>query len=350
MKRRVLALCCAFAAAVAAGSHSAKAADGKACGEDGPLHYVCGANNVEDMIQVPGTRWLIGSNMYVGRTPKTGTDGLYLIDSDAKTVQRATIALGPEPKRGPFAGCAPPDLSKLASHGLELRPGKGGQHTLYAVNHGGRETIEVFRVDANKATPAITWTGCLKSPPNAWLNSIAALPDGGLAFSRFGDIDHLDMVPVFKGEDTGFVYIWEPSTGFKELPNSKMSGTNGMLVSADGRWLYVNDQGRWRIARLDLRGSQPPAYVKLDFHPDNLRWAPDGAILAAGQIIQVGGSLGAANGWGVARVDPKTMTAKPLMNEPGRPGFSNGTVALEVGKTLWLGTFRGDRIAYVTLK
>jgi hypothetical protein len=352
MRRLALALCLAVAMAAVAGSQASRAAGGRACGGDGPLHYVCGATNVEDMIQVPGTRWVIGTNMYVGRTPKGGTDGLYLIDTDAKTVEPAAITLGPEPDSGPFAGCAPPDLSKLASHGLELRAGMGGRHTLYAVNHGGRETIEVFRVEASpgKGKPAITWTGCLKSPPNAWLNSIAALPDGGLAFSRFADLDHLDMVPVFKGEDTGFVYIWRPGQGFKELPNSKMSGTNGLLVSPDGRWLYVNDQGRWRIARLDLRGGQPPVYVKLDFRPDNLRWAPDGSILAAGQVIQVGGSLGAANGWGVARLDTRTMTAKPLMNEPGRPGFSNGTVALQVGKTLWLGAFRGDRIAYVPIK
>ena len=355
MKRLALALSCAVAMAAAAGPHAARAAEGKACGEDGPLRYVCGAANVEDMIQIPGTRWLVGSNMYVGRTPKEGTAGLYLIDSDAKTVEPAAIAPGPEPRDGPFAGCAPPDLSKLASHGLELRLGNGGRHTLYAVNHGGRETIEVFRVEAapgrtKRDKPAITWTGCLKAPPNAWLNSIAALPDGGLMFSKFADLDHLDMVPVLKGEDTGFVYIWEPGRGFRELPNSRMSGTNGLLVSPDGRWLYVNDQGRWRIAHLDLRGKAPPAYVKLDFRPDNLRWAPDGTILAAGQIIQVGGSLGAANGWGVARLDPKTMIARPVMNEPGRPGFSNGTVALQVGKTLWLGTFRGDRIAYVPMK
>lgn len=345
------ALLCALSLTAALGlTAKTRAAEGKACGADGPLHYICGAANVEDMIQVPGTRWIVGSNMYVGRTPATGTDRLYLIDSAARTVEPAAIVLGPEPRDGPFAGCAPPDLNKLASHGLELRPGKGGVHTLYAVNHGGRETIEVFRIEAGKGKPAITWTGCLKSPPNAWLNSIAALPDGGLAFSMFAPLDHLDMVPVFEGKDTGFVYIWHPSTGFRPLPNSNMSGTNGLLVSPDARWLYVNDQGRLRVARLDLKGAEPATYAKLDFRPDNLRWAPDGTILAAGQVIQVGGSLGAANGWGVARLDPKTMTSKPVLNEPGRPDFSNGTVALQVGKTLWLGTFRGDRIATVDLK
>jgi hypothetical protein len=86
------------------------------------------------------------------------------------------------------------------------------------------------------------------------------------------------------------------------------------------------------------------------FRPDNLRWAPDGTILAAGQIIAVDGSLAAANGWGVARIDPQTMAVTPVMTEPGRSEFSNGTVALQVGKTLWLGTFRGDRVAYAPVK
>ena len=345
------ALLCALALSAALGAGAkARAAEGKACGQDGPLNYICGANNVEDMIRVPGTRWLIGSNMYVGRTPKTGTDRMYLIDSHARTVEPAAVALSPEPKDGPFAGCAPPDLATLATHGLELRPGKGGHHTLYAINHGGRETLEVFDIDARGDRPKVAWTGCLKAPDKAWLNSIAALPDGGLAVSKFADLGYSPMEAVFKGEDTGFVYIWEPKTGFKELPGSHLSGTNGLLVSPDAHWLYVNDQGRWRIARFDLKGSAPVVYAKLDFRPDNLRWAPDGTILAAGQIIQVGGSLGAANGWGVARLDPKSMTSKPILNEPGRAHFSNGTVALQVGQTLWLGTFRGDRIATVDVK
>jgi len=33
-----------------------------------------------------------------------------------------------------------------------------------------------------------------------------------------------------------------------------------------------------------------------------------------------------------------------------KPGFGGGTVALEVGDALWVGSYRGDRIAIVPLK
>lgn len=82
-----------------------------------------------------------------------------------------------------------------------------------------------------------------------------------------------------------------------------------------------------------------------------MRWAPDGTILVAGQIIlRLNPSLGAANGWGVVRLNPQSMTVTPILTEPGRPEFSNATVALQVGNIQWLGSFRGDRIAYVSLK
>ena len=72
---------------------------------------------------------------------------------------------------------------------------------------------------------------------------------------------------------------------------------------------------------------------------DNLRWAPDGALLAAGQ--------GAAPSQtsNVARVDPNTMKFQELVRYPNSDVFSAGTVAIQIGKELWVGSVRGDRIA-----
>ena len=188
-------------------------------------------------------------------------------------------------------------------------------------------------------------------PANTWANSVAALPGGALAISEFAELDKLDMAPVFRGEITGLTYVWKPGAGFSEVPGGRLSGNNGLLASKDGKTLWINDTGRQQVMRLSLDGSAPPAYAKVGFNPDNLRWAPDGTMLVAGQIISADKpSLGATNGWGVARINPKTMAVSPVMTQPGRPEFSNGTVALEVGKTLWLGNFRGDRVAYAPVK
>ena len=355
MKSQVLALACALSISMtlpsAYGQGPAHAADAPSCAPVGSLSFVCGVKNVEDIVRVPGTRWLIGSSMRLGKAAAQPGAALYLIDSEAKSAKTAAIASDPA-KDGPFSNCPVPDLRRLGTHGLELRDGEGGVHTLYAINHGGRESMEVFRVDARGRAPAISWTGCIMMPGNAWANAVAALPGGALVISKFADLDKLRTImgPVYRGETTGVTYIWTPGAGFSELKGARLSGNNGVVASKDGKRLWINDQGRYQIVRFTLDGSAPPAYAKVGFRPDNLRWAPDGTILAAGQIVAVDGSLAANNGWGVARIDPETMAATPVTTQPGRPEFSNATVALQVGKTLWLGTFRGDRIVYTPAK
>jgi len=353
MRGQLMALACAVSMSMVlptVGRDRARAAEPSSCAPVGGLSFICGVVNVEDIVQVPGTRWLIGSSMRQARAAAQPGAALYLIDSEAKTVTTAAIATDPA-KDGPFAGCPAPDLTRLGTHGLEVRAGKGGVHTLYVVNHGGRESLEVFRVDARGAAPKLAWTGCIMMPANTWANSVAALPGGALAISKFADLDKLDMAPVFRGEMTGLTYIWKPGAGFSEVLGGRLSGNNGLLASKDGKTLWVNDTGRQQVMRLTLDGSAPPAYAKVGFNPDNLRWAPDGTMLVAGQIIPAENpSLGATNGWGVARIDPKTMAITPVMTQPGRPEFSNGTVALQVGQILWLGNFRGDRVAYAPVK
>lgn len=71
---------------------------------------------------------------------------------------------------------------------------------------------------------------------------------------------------------------------------------------------------------------------------DNIRWARDGSILAAGQ---------GTDGTVVVRVDPKTLAVKDVLKRPAGNGFGAGTVAVEVGSSYWIGSFAGDRIAVV---
>jgi hypothetical protein len=41
------------------------------------------------------------------------------------------------------------------------------------------------------------------------------------------------------------------------------------------------------------------------------------------------------------------MAVAPYVKVPGTAAFDNGTTALQVGKELWIGTYRGDRVAYL---
>jgi hypothetical protein len=39
-----------------------------------------------------------------------------------------------------------------------------------------------------------------------------------------------------------------------------------------------------------------------------------------------------------------------LASKPGSPEFGDATVGLQMGSDMFVGTFRGDRIAYFSLK
>jgi sugar lactone lactonase YvrE len=310
------------------------------CLPEGGVRYVCNVQVVEDMMIVPGGRWVAGSAM------TAGAGGLYLIDTRTLTAHPARITMGKA--TAPFDRCpGPPDMKTLRTHGIDLKPGKGNTATIYAVAHGARESIEVFKVDASTREPKVTWTGCVVLPKNASGNAVAALADGRLAITKFMNADDNEgIVHIMSGQVTGTVYLWTPGRGFTEAPGTQLSGDNGLLASKDGRWLYVNDFGHKAVYKVPLDHSGEITRVSTDFRPDNLRWAPDGKIIATGQLVDLS-NRNDLHGWAAVKIDPQTMKAEPYLKVAGSAAFDNGTTTLVVGKDLYIGTYRGDRVAVI---
>ena len=331
-----LALGASLAAPRSAGAQPAATGPG-ACPSVGEISFVCGLTNVEDFLPVDRGRWLVGGSM------KVGSAGLYLVDTAAKTAK--TVALSIAAKPDPMYGsCAPPDLKGLSTHGLDVVARGGGMTTVYAINHGGRESVEVFSLNAGKGSAE--WVGCEVLPAGAIGNSIAVLSKGAFVVSKFLDAhDKESMQHVMAGQINGAVYLWTPDKGFSEVPGTQLSGDNGLVASPDGRWLYVNAYGTREIYRVPLSGKGERSSVKVDFHPDNLRWAPDGKIFVTGQFLDPQVPAG-RHGWATVRLDPRTMITTPVVKQPGLAEFDDATSAVQIGQTLWFGTFRGDRIAY----
>ena len=77
------------------------------CAPTNGLNFVCGAQNPEDLVPIPGTRWLIASGMKDGA-------GVKLVDTEAKTA-RLFYTGGPAQQRPDttlFPNCpAPPAVS-----------------------------------------------------------------------------------------------------------------------------------------------------------------------------------------------------------------------------------------------
>jgi hypothetical protein len=220
--KTTIAMALLVAAAMALG-RSLPANAAEPCNATGDLAFVCGPLNSEDLVQVPGTVWIVASGMEGGAAGSRGS--LHLVDSRDKSW--TTLFPGTKPQvrwdKATYSDCpGPPNLAKFSAHGLNLRPAKNGADTLYVVNHGGRESIEVFALDAGGAEPAVTWVGCAVMPAHTWPNSVAPLPGGGMVVTdMFDPQDPKATDKMNAGENTGAVYDGARITVMRCFPAAK---------------------------------------------------------------------------------------------------------------------------------
>jgi hypothetical protein len=326
------------------------------CAPSGGLTFICGIENPEDVVPVPGTDWLLASGMAPG-------SGLHLVDTRAKAVRNlyapASATSRPEPTR--FASCPGPlDPKAAVLHGLSLRPASDGRHTVYATNHGGRESIEVFELDVRGALPSATWIGCVLMPVGMGANSVAAFRDGSLVATVL-ILPGRTFEDAFAGRKTGVVLLWTPgATTFRVLPGTELSANNGIETSPDGEEFYVVSTTERRVVAYSRKDPGKPlrAAQLAEFAPDNVRWTADGRLITAGMIDDepaCGGppkteaGIRCSRGYIVATIDPKTMAVRELARGPATPSFTGTAMAAVVGDELWLGSFNADRLAFRTL-
>jgi hypothetical protein len=306
-----------------------------ACAPEQNLQFICGPVASEDLVRVPGTRWLIASGLNIG-TPAH----LYLIDTKNQRFAVAFPVGMPRMQvdRAVTPDCnAPPDLSRMSTDGLALRPGSDGRHTLYAANHGDRMAIEVFDVDARSARPQLRWVGCMLLPARALPNGVAALPDGGILVTNFYD-------PAGR-EASGGLLEWHAASGFRNVPDASFSGANGIEINADASAIYVSAWAARKIIVLSRKGGAGRE-IPLPFMPDNIHRLPDGSLLVGGQQSTVE-KIAACKAecpqpWVVARVDPEKSTVQTLLEGQGTRAVNYAAGGLLVDGTLYV-TARGDR-------
>ena len=194
------------------------------------------------------------------------------------------------------------------------------------MNHGGRESIEVFDLDLKGNAPTLVWRGCALTPDNLSGNSVAPLPSNGFAVTSFGvRNDPQSIAKIGAGQPSGFVAEWSPATGWSELPGTVFSGDNGIVASNDGATLFIAGWGDQKV-HIVSRGKGAPTHREValnGFHPDNIRFGPNGSLIVAGQVGTVTDILARLKipictaGTKVVRVDPKTLEMKTLVDEPG---------------------------------
>lgn len=308
--------------------HPLGAQTAQTCDPAGDVEFVCGTTNPEDLYLVPDAPWVIASGRY------SASEGpVYAVSLRDHGVQEIfpAGALPPEHDRDTYAACPGPN-DVFQPHGLTLREGGGDVHTLYVVGHGAREAIEVFALDVGGTVPTMKWIGCIPAPEGtARINSITALPDGYLGATNFD-------------REGGELWEWHPTTGWVEVPGSRMPGPNGLVSSDDGQWFYIGGWSDRALVRLS-RGRSPVRVdrIPVGFNVDNVRWGPAGKVIVAGHVTQCEGvdpcELSAAR---VAEVDPTTFEVGQLVDYKGNEFFQLGTVAIEANDEIWIGGIRGS--------
>ncbi len=336
-----------------------------ACGTHGDIDIICGTRSPEDLELTPDGKSLIVSQ-FVNGPAGAGVAGLVLFDLAKNTFTRITPSAEPRKDWGDPA-CPGPIGDALRPHGISLLKRRNGAVQLYVVNHGGRESIEMFEVKQTGGETNLVWHGCVVSTQA--FNDVAAQPDGGFIATHPtalqppapppGQAKGRGKAPqgggnnLFSGQPSGYVSRWIPGKGEAELPGTRAGYPNGVLVSADGRYMYFNAWTAKEVHKYDLKQGKETGLMKLDFMPDNISWTSKRTMLAAG-VKGTGGDCPPGSGtpciqgFNVAEIDPGKMAAKTVFDSEGKGALISGvSEALQVGNSIYIGAFQGDRIVKI---
>jgi hypothetical protein len=333
------------------------------CTEAGGITPICGLVNPEDLALLSPSPWIAvsqirnaerGGNLIALHPPWNKPTLLFPVEGASLGVTKPSDGWGAKDCPGP------PDPERFSPLGLDLARRADGKRVLFAINHGSRQSVELFEVGRSDP-PTLTWQGCVLVPGSALTNDLAALPDGGFVVTNmyprsWGLGSLLLRLRLLLAWNTGYVLEWTPANGWRQIPHSKASYPNGVEVSPDGETLYFAAFGSSELVRMKRSDGSERTSVPVP-RPDNLTWGDDKRLLVAAHtapITEVAGCLSIEEGscgvsFSVYAVDPETLETERILEHPGGPPMGGASVALQVGDQLFLGSFVGDRIGRASL-
>lgn len=329
------------------------------CEPSGNARPICGFTNPEDMVPLPGNEAILIGEYGTSAEDHSGGLVVFALDSEKRT----TVFRGGEADAVAEPGwgeptCSTPPSREFNSHGIDLVRRKDGRLALLVVQHGGREAIEFFEILGHGTEWHVAWRGCVLSPPDASLNEVAALPNGDFYTTKMASLEGaLDFEGGMPTEPTGHAYHWSAEKGYRVIGGTAGVMPNGIVSSPDGRYIYMNASGDSSIRKVEVASGRELGRAKVNT-PDNVTWSPDGRLLVASlagldptDFVACEHLEKGACGipFEIVAVDPETMTTiGPVYSTDGYP-MGAGTVGLQVGNELFVGSFKGDRILRVDL-
>lgn len=323
------------------------------CEPAGGFTPICGVVAPEDLVRAPQDGQIIFGQM-------DGPGGIHLLYTREQRVEplfaEGKTDIEPTPGWG-SVDCPAPDTA-LHAHGIDLHPLPDGRWRLLAVNHAGRESVEFFELTYSDDVPALVWRGCTEAPEDGNFNDVAGFADGSFLVTHMGSRSRgtWEAILARLGVRTGVVYHWRQEEGFTEVPGTKTRFPNGLILSADQETLYLNEYFGNRVLAVNWRTGERIGEARVE-KPDNLSWTRDGQLLVASHhasLLPLARSLNQAPDevsllpYSILAIDPATMATRTLLRHQGAP-MGAGTVALDEGGRLYIGSYRGDRIVHTPL-
>jgi hypothetical protein len=328
------------------------------CQDAAGLHVVCDLQNPEDLALLSDGRTLIMSQF--GSMSHDRPGSIALLDLETEAVRVVHPVDGDEGALQPTPGwgdpeCPGPAGAAFNPHGIDLAHRPDGRLQLLVVNHGGRESIEIFEVDESASPAEVHWRGCVVAGYELYINDVVHVPEGGFLVTHMMDREssNWDLLRASIGLDTGRVYSWRPVRGFEPVPGTDAPFPNGIELSPDGRTIYLNVYLPGEVRRIDRASGELLAGTKVP-SPDNSSWGRDGRLLVAshrGGFSDMRLCIDVYSGacpmpFAILALDPETLEAETLFEHEGPP-MGGGTVAIDTGSELLIGSFAADRLLRV---
>jgi hypothetical protein len=318
---------------------------------------LCGTHSPEDLEPTPDGKYLLVAQLE-GVDAKGDGQGIQLFDIAKKSFSKISVVNEPRTDWG-SASCPGPLAKETVAHGISLNKRANGMFELYVVNHNQRQSMEMYELRRKGTSWELAWHGCVLSPRH--FNDVAALPDGDFISSNPAALmkdDKTDAASLASGKPTGYVVRWTRAKGLEEIPGTRVGFPNGVLVSADGRFLYLNAWTEHKVHKYDLKFQKDVQVVDVDFMPDNLSWVDPRlnpgvhkvSMLAAG-VRRDSGDCPAGSAhpcvqqFGVAEIDPVTMKVNVVhQSAVDEQLISSVSEALKVKNDIYIGAYKGDRL------
>lgn len=335
------------------------------CEGSSKIEVVCGFDNPEDFAHIPGTEFLIVSEYGFKHANQPSPLSMLHTGSHEKIILFPTVST-PEPtsslKTEPSWGepdCPMPTADTFSPHGLHLATRDNGQLQLLVVNHAGKNAVEFFQVFANVDTPRVQWRGCVTIDSGIVPNSVKWLPKGGFLVTHMGgDLSKpagmMSSLQGLLGMNTGYVLRWDKKQGLRKQPGSDGPMPNGIEISPDGRFMYLNIYFASEVRKIRIKDGELIATAKVT-HPDNINWGSDTELLVASQspsfldMVQCRQVKGknCAVPFNIVAVNSETMSTRVIFESEGTP-LPVATAAAYHNNRLYTGTFAGDRIGIIS--